>query len=134
MYTTKSISLLAAAIALAGTATPAFAWHGHVTRVEGPFGRGYVHSRSVSRAPGSVSANRNTQTNGGYGMATNRQANWGNGTYNGSATHTLNNGESFGRTTSLTRNGDGTASYTTTHEGVNGQTSTVSGTLGHTPQ
>jgi len=133
MYKNKPIPLLAAAIAMAGAAAPAFAWHGHVTRVEGPFGRGYVHNRSVSRAPGSVSVNRNTQTNGGYGMATNRQANWGNGTYNGSATHTLNNGDSFGRTTSVARNGDGTASFSTTHEGLNGQTSTISGTVGRTP-
>jgi hypothetical protein len=98
--------------------------------VQGPFGRGYVHSRSVARAPGSVSVNRNTQTNSGRGMASTRQANWGDGTYNGGATHTLNNGDSFGRATSVTRNGDGTASYTATHTAVNGSTTTRTGTLG----
>lgn len=134
MYKIKFPSLLAAAIGLIAAATPAFAWHGHVTRVEGPLGRGYVHSRSVSRAPGSVSVNRDTQTNRGYGMATSRQANWGNGSYNGSATHTLNNGETFGRTTSLTRNGDGTATYSATHTGVDGQSRTVTGTVGNRPQ
>lgn len=134
MYKIKFPALLAVAIGLTAVATPAFAWHGHVTGVQGPFGRGYVHSRSVSRAPGSVSVNRDTQTNRGYGMATNRQANWGNGTYNGSATHMLNNGETFGRSTSLTRNDDGTASYTATHTGVDGQSRTVTGTIGHTPQ
>lgn len=134
MYKIKFPALLAAAIGLTAITTPAFAWHGHVTSVQGPFGRGYLHSRSVARAPGSVSVNRDTQTNRGYGMATNRQANWGNGTYNGSATHMLNNGETFGRTTSLTRNGDGTASYTATHTGVDGQSRTVTGTVGHTPQ
>jgi len=58
MYKIKFPSLLAAAIGLIAAATPAFAWHGHVTRVEGPLGRGYVHSRSVSRAPGSVSSRK----------------------------------------------------------------------------
>jgi hypothetical protein len=63
-------------------------------------------------------------------MVSNRQANWGDGIYNGGATHTLNNGDSFGRATSVTRNGDGTASYTATHTAVNGSTTTRTGTLG----
>jgi hypothetical protein len=128
MFTTKLVSLPALA-GLVIAATPAQAWHGHVTSVQGPYGRGYVHSRSVARAPGSVSVNRNTQTNSGRGMASTRQASWGDGSYNGAATHTLTNGDSFGRATSVTRNGDGTASYTSTHTAVNGDTRTRTGTF-----
>jgi hypothetical protein len=128
MFTTKFLSLTALA-GLVVAATPALARHGHVTSVQGAYGRGYVHSRSVARAPGSLSVNRNTLTNSGRGIASSRQANWGDGTYNGAATHTLNNGDSFGRATSVTRNGDGSASYTTTHTALNGDTRTRSGTV-----
>src|SRR3954447_7810429 len=129
MFKTKIILLGAAAAASLGSAAPAFARHGHFTRVEGRFGRGYVHGRSVARAPGSVSVNRGTQTNGGYGIATDRNASWGGGTYAGNTTHTLNNGDTFGRSTSVTRNGDGSASYKTTRTAVDGHTTTVSGAL-----
>jgi hypothetical protein len=128
----KLIALAAAGVTLGTTfaAAPAEArWHGSFVGREGPGGRGYFRTRSVNREPGSVSVNRNFQTNSGRGMTSNRSASWGNGTYNGGATHTLNNGESFGRSTSVTRNGDGTASYTTTHTAIDGDTRTRTGTI-----
>ncbi len=102
---------------------------GRSVTVQGAGGHGYFRSRSVNRAPGSASVTRDFQTNSGRGMVTNRNANWGNGSYSGGATHTLNNGDTFGRSTTATSNGDGTANYTTTHTGINGQTTTVSGTV-----
>lgn len=99
--------------------------------VQGSAGRGFVASGSASRQPGSTSVTRGIQTNSGAGVSTNRNASWGNGSYSGGATHTLNNGDSFGRSTSVTDNGDGTANYSTTHTGVSGQSTTVSGTVSH---
>jgi len=109
--------------------TPAFAGHGHVTHVQGAFGRGYTHGRFVSREPGGVSVHRGTQTNRGYGIATDRNAAWGDGRYNGSVTHRLNNGDTFGRTSSFMRNSDGTASYSITHTARDGDVHTRSGTI-----
>jgi hypothetical protein len=129
MPTIKSLSLPVVALGLAFAATPASAWHGHVSHVQGRFGRGYTHDRFVSRAPGSVSVHRGTQTNSGYSISTDRNANWANGTYNGSVTHRLNNGDSFGRTSSLTRNADGTASYSISRTDRDGQSRTRSGTI-----
>ena len=62
-----------------------------------------------------------------------RDASWGDGSFNGSRTTTLNNGNSFGRTTSATANGDGTANYSTTFTGPQGATRTVSGTVPRRP-
>lgn len=99
--------------------------------VQGSGGHGFMRSRSVDRQPGSTSVSRDFQTNSGAGMATTRSANWGNGSYSGGATHTLNNGDTFGRSTTVTNNGNGTASYSTTHTGIDGRSTTVSGTVGH---
>jgi len=104
---------------------------GRAVSVQGWGGHGYFRSRSVNRVPGSTAVHRNFQTNSGAGMNTNRTASWGNGSYTGGATHTFNNGESFGRSTTITNNGNGTANYTTVHTGVNGQTTTLSGTISH---
>lgn len=99
--------------------------------VQGPY-RGGTASRSVSRQPGSSSVSRGWQTNSGHGGTTTRGGSWSNGTYNGGATHTLNNGKTFGRTTTATANGDGTATYSSSVTGPNGQSGTVSGTVSHT--
>ena len=125
--------IVAAALALASTMalTPAAEARvfGRAVMVQVAGGHGYFRSRTVNRTPGSTAVTRDFQSNSGRGMATSRTANWGNGSYSGGATHTLNNGDSFGRSTTATSNGDGTANYTTTHTGINGQTTTVSGTV-----
>jgi hypothetical protein len=132
----KSIAVAAgAALAISFASAPAEAgFHGHVVHVQGWGGRGYTSSRSVSRAPSSVSANRSFQANSGRGITSSRNANWGDGSYSGGGTHTLNNGDTFGRTTTATRNGDGSASYSTTRTGIDGQSTIVSGTVSHSPQ
>lgn len=96
-------------------------------------GHGYRHSRSREYGPGRYSADRSTQFNNGRGAATSRDANWGDGAFDGSRTTTLNNGNSFGRMTSATDNGDGTASYSTTLTGPRGGSRTVSGTVPRHP-
>ncbi len=103
--------------------------HGHTTRVQGAYGRGYVHDRHVSRQPGAVSVSRGTQTNGGYGVASQRGANWGGGAYAGSASRTFNNGASASRATSVVNNGDGTYSYNASRTGYDGDTRSVSGVV-----
>jgi hypothetical protein len=103
--------------------------HGHTTRVQGAYGRGYVHDRHVSRQPGSVSVSRGTQTNGGYGVASQRSANWGGGAYSGTASRTFNNGASASRATSVVNNGDGTYSYNASRTGYDGDTRSVSGVV-----
>ena len=132
----KQIFTFAAIAAMvAGTAaTPASArTRGHSLSVQGSNGRGFTRSRSVAREPGSSSISRNLQTNGGRGYASTRGASWADGSYEGGRTTTLNNGRTFGRSTTATSNGDGSASYSTTRTGIDGQSSTVSGTVSRTP-
>jgi hypothetical protein len=130
---TMMITTAAAIATIALTAVPADA-RSRMVSVQGSGGRGYVSSRSIDRQPGSVSANRSVQTNSGRGVTSTRSASAADGTYTGGATHTLNNGESFGRSTTATANGDGTASYSTTRNRVDGSSATVSGTVTRTPQ
>lgn len=104
---------------------------GRSASVQGSGGHGFTRYRNVDRRPGSTSVSRDFQTNSGAGMPTTRSANWSNGSYSGGATHTLNNGDTFGRSTTVTNNGNGTATYSTTHTGIDGQSTTVSGTVGH---
>lgn len=103
--------------------------HGRTVRVQGAYGRGYVHDRHVSRQPGAVSVSRGTQTNGGYGVASQRAASWGDGAYAGSASRTFNNGASASRATSVVNNGDGTYSYNASRTAYDGDTRSVSGTV-----
>ncbi len=103
--------------------------HGRVVHVQGANGRGYVHDRSVSRQPGSVSVSRGTQTNGGYGAASQRNASWGDGAYDSSASRTLNNGATATRATSVVNNGDGSYSYDASRTGYSGATRSASGTV-----
>lgn len=121
--------LLASTTLLAPAAQARF--FGRAVSVQGAGGHGFFRSRTVNRQPGHTAVTRDFQTNSGRGMVTSRDANWGNGSYTGGATHTLNNGDTFGRSTSITNNGNGTANYTTTHTGINGQTTTLSGTISH---
>lgn len=118
---------LTAILAVAPTAEAGT--HGHTTRVQGAWGRGYVHSRQVSRQPGSVAVSRGTQTNAGYGVAAQRNASWGDGAYNGGGTRTRNNGQSASRATSVVNNGDGSYSYSASQTGYNGGVRSVSGTV-----
>lgn len=130
-----SILLLAAAtVTTAVAALPAEArQRGGSVSVQGQNGRGGTVSRSVDRQPGSSTVSRSTQTNSGRGATTTRGGSVSDGTYNGGATHTLNNGTSFGRSTTATGNGDGSGSFSSTATGPNGQSRTVSGTVTKVP-
>jgi hypothetical protein len=129
------IATAAAAFAVTLAALPAEAgMRGRTVSVQGSGGRGYVASRSIARQQGSVSASRSLQTNSGRGIASARSANWGDGNYSGGATHVTNNGTSFGRSTNITKNGDGTASYSATRNRIDGSSATVSGTVNRNPQ
>lgn len=103
--------------------------HGRTVRVQGPYGRGYVHDRHVSRQPGSVSVSRGTQTNRGYGVASQRSADWGDGVYTSGASRSFNNGASASRVTSIVNNGDGSYSYSHSRTGYNGDARSTSGTV-----
>lgn len=119
---------LAAALASTLAALPAEARpHGRMVSAQGPAGRGYVHSRWVDRGPGRASVHRSLQTNGGYGVRSDRFANWGDGRYEGGASHVLNNGRSFGRSTSLQDNGDGTIGYQVARDRLDGSSVSRSG-------
>jgi hypothetical protein len=127
------IAFTAIAASLAGPilAAPAEARsRGHSLSVPGSHGRGFTRSRAISRQPGSIAANRSLQTNGGRGYQHSRNADWGDGNYAGSRGTTFNNGASRGRTTSAARNDDGSTSYTTTRNRLDGSTRTISGTVG----
>jgi len=131
----KFATLLVAGATLAASfaALPAAAQtHSGSVTAQGPY-RGGTAARSVSRQPGSTAVTRGVQTNAGYGATTTRGGSWANGAYSGGATHTTNSGKTFGRSTSATANGDGTASYSSTVTGPNGQGATVSGTVSKTP-
>jgi hypothetical protein len=126
----RAIAFIAAAAALAAAVPAEARSHGHVRSVQGPFGHGYVQSRSVARQPGSASVTRSLQTNSGRGYVSNRSRSSADGVYTGGRTTELNNGKSFGRSTTATANGDGTADYTTTFTGPNGGSASRSGTVG----
>ncbi len=126
----KQVLMLSAAVtglALAAAAPVEAAQRGRTVSVQGAGGRGYVAQRSVSRAPDSVAASRSLQTNGGAGYTTSRGGAWADGSYTGGATHTLNNGATFGRSVTATRNDDGSASYSATRTRPSGATTSVSG-------
>lgn len=103
--------------------------HGRTVRVQGAYGRGYVHDRHVNRQPGAVSVSRGTQTNGGRGVASQRSASWGDGVYSGGASRTFNNGATANRATSVVNNGDGSYSYSHSRTGYDGDTRSVSGVV-----
>lgn len=157
------LSLTMFSMALFATTLPVPALarsHGHVVSVQGAHGRGYTRQRMVTRQPGSASFDRSVQTNSGRGYTTSRDRNygpghfdssrslqtndgrgvtasrdaqWGNGSYNGSRQIATNDGRTASRVTTATNNGDGTASYSTTLTGPNGQSRTVSGTASRNP-
>jgi hypothetical protein len=121
----SSLAVLAAMIAVPAQAGQ----HGRFVSVQGARGHGYAHSRDVSRQPGAFSVSRGTQTNSGRGVASNRNANWGDGAYHGGATRTFNNGASASRSTSVVDNHDGTVSYDHARTEYDGSTRSVSGTV-----
>lgn len=107
--------------------------HSRWVSVQGGNGRGYVRQRTVMRQPGSVLATHSLQTNDGRSAASTRNATWGNGIYQGSATHTRSDGTTYGRTTTTARNTDGSVSYTSNRTGLDGGTRSVSGTTAPHP-
>lgn len=159
----KTVSgLCALSLALASAALPAPALargHGHIARAAGPNGavtewrgvrrepgstevrrgvqtsngRGFRAARDTDYGPGHVDSTRSLQTSSGRGYTTDRDANWGGGQYSGSKDTTLNNGKSFGRATTASANGDGSASYSTTFTGPQGNSKTVTGTVSRQP-
>jgi len=127
ILTAAGLSATALFIALAPAAEAG--QHGRTVRAQGPYGRGYVHDRHVSRQPGAITVSRGTQTNGGYGVASQRSATWGDGVYSGGASRTFNNGASANRATSVVNNGDGSYNYSHSRTGYDGDTRSVSGTV-----
>lgn len=121
--------LTAAALFIAIAPAAEAGQHGRTTRVQGAYGRGYVHDRRVNRQPGAVSVSRGTQTNGGYGVGSQRSASWGDGFYAGSASRSFNNGASASRATSVVNNGDGSYSYNASRTGYDGVSRSVSGVV-----
>jgi len=130
-----AIALVAGAtVAASLAAVPAEAQRrGGSLSIQGSGGRGGTLSRSVNRQPGSTGVTRGIQTNSGRGSTTTRGGSWTNGTYTGGATHTTNNGTTWGRSTTATSNGDGTGSFSSTATGPHGRTGSVSGTVSTTP-
>lgn len=92
-------------------------------------GRGYRAARDTHYGPGHVDSTRSVQTNSGHGYTTGREANWSDGQYSGSRETTLNNGKSFGRETTASATGNGSADYSTTFTGPEGNSKTVTGTV-----
>jgi hypothetical protein len=152
-----ALTALAGTAAALLPATPAEAQvrRGHAVSVQGPY-RGYVRAGRVERGPGYRSADRTIQTRRGYGASSSkdaswgpghysrdvsrqtnsgrgytssRDANWGDGSYQGGRSVTTNNGTSFGRSTSVTGNGDGTASYDYNRTRADGTTVSRSDTI-----
>ncbi|PZU09837.1 hypothetical protein [Sphingomonas sp.] len=123
--------VLAAAI---GGAADAQRFRASSRSVQGAYGRGYTASRTAERGGGTASVTSGVQTNGGYGVANSRGHSVSDGTYTGGATHTTNNGTTWGRTTTATANGNGTGSYATTFTGPAGGSTTVSGNVSHAQQ
>ena len=131
LFAALALSALAAGALAAAPAQAAE--RGHFGFGRGAVGNGYFHSRQVNRQPGSGAVYRNTQGWNGHGMRSTRDANWVNGSYNGQASHTFNNGESSSRNLQLHNNGDGTASYDFSHTRLDGDTVNRSGTFDYTP-
>jgi hypothetical protein len=129
-----SLAALSLLLGAAGVCAPASARsHGHVLTAQGAGGRTLVKSRTVERQPGAAHVERSRQGSGGHGATTVRDAQWGDGSFTGGSQTVLNNGKSFGRTTSATANGDGSATYSTTVTGPEGQSRTVTGTAKRNP-
>lgn len=126
VFTTAGLAVATLVVALAPVAAEA-GQHGRTVRVQGAYGRGYVHDRHVSRQPGATSVSRGTQTNGGYGVASQRGASWGDGAYSGGGGRTFNNGASTSHATSIVKNGDGSYSYSASRTGYDGAVRSVSG-------
>lgn len=102
---------------------------GYVGTIEGSGGRRAVHGVAVDRNANSVSSVRGTATNGGRGAVTTRDAVHGGNNYYGSSQTTFANGSSISRSSAAHANGDGSASYSASRTGLDGETRTVSGDI-----
>jgi hypothetical protein len=129
----KSISgLTALSLTLIATALPATAearTRGFSGTVHGTNGGSAAVEHHVDRQRGSRDAVTSVQGSNGHGYETTRSAQWGDGQYQGSKETTLNNGKSFGRETSATANGNGSADFSSTFTGPEGKSRTVTGTV-----
>lgn len=128
----KSLIAVAALGSLAAmfAATGAEAKRGSAVVAHGPEGRGVAAHRSVDRDVGSKSVSSGIHTADGRSAHTQRDKSWGNGSYSGSASHELGNGQTAGRDVNATANGDGTLSYSASRTGFDGSTNSKSGTVG----
>jgi hypothetical protein len=129
----KTVSgLTALSLTLIATALPAAAearTRGFSGTFHGANGGSAVVQHSVDRQRGSRDATTSVQGANGHGYQTDRSAQWGDGQYQGSKETTLNNGKSFGRETSASANGNGSADFSSTFTGPEGKTKTVTGTV-----
>jgi hypothetical protein len=119
---------LMAATALAMTASEAsarsFTRSGSFT---GAYGRGFTHSASVNRSPGSVSGTRSLQTNAGYGGTRSFERGCSGGICSARSTTTTNSGRTWSRSGSVSAPGNGTANWDRTATGPNGGSVSRSG-------
>ncbi|HZG32849.1 MAG TPA: hypothetical protein VEZ59_06205 [Sphingopyxis sp.] len=114
MYQIRNISILVVAlVSTAGTLSPDPAQareRGHVVHGHGPGGNAHIRGRHVSREPGSVKVTRGAVTRGGHGYRQTRQTTRGDGTLSNNVERRYRNGKTMTRSSSVTRNGDGSVS------------------------
>ena len=133
-FTTIIVSTLAiaASISTAEARNRSFQYS-HSRNVQGPNGRGLHSSYNASRGGGQAAMSRNVQTNDGRGFSSQRGYQAQDGQFHGYTSHVTNDGKSWGRSTSATANGDGTATYHRNMTGPNGGSASWSGTIGDGP-
>ncbi len=108
--------------------------HSHSGTIQGSNGRGLRYDHSVSRGGGQAAMTRNVQTNNGRGFSSQRGYQVQDGQFNGSASHVTNSGKSWGRSTSVAANGDGSFSNQRDVTRPNGNSASWSGTVGNGPR
>lgn len=131
MKTILTIALATAAFAgtLAVSSAAEARNRARTVNVQGAGGHGYSRAHSISRAPGWASASRSLQANNGRGIASSRSASWAQGSYSGGAAHVTNNGTSWGRSTSIVNNGDGSYTGTMSRTRPDGSTGSATRTV-----
>ena len=124
MFRSRSIRIFAALLASSTgamiTTSAEARQHGHVTIARGPYGGGYAAGRHVSRQPGSAQVTRGVVTSGGYGYRQTRTTTRGEGTISNSVERQRANGTSMNRSSTATRNPDGSVSTQRNRTGAAG--------------
>lgn len=116
--------MIAAAMLVSGAATiaatPAQAReHGRIVHAHGPHG-GYVAGRHVSRQPGSTQVTRGAMSHDGYGYRQTRTTTQANGVIHNDVQRRYANGTQMNRTSTTTRNPDGSMTRSRARSGAGG--------------